>query len=114
MSMAAAGGSALVAHATAVVGAYSGSVLVAQTVDTSANGAGFYLLRALTDSAGTPAEMFSVRGDGLTTVSMTAAGVSALVAHATHATYTGDVLVAQTTMASGSGFWLLKVGAAAG
>ena len=99
----------MVAHATAAVGAYSGSVLVSQTVDTSANGAGFYLLRTLTDSAGTQAEMFSVRGDGMTTVSMDAAGEAALVAHATHATYTGNVLVAQATMASGAGFWLFKV-----
>ncbi len=103
------GVSAVVAHATAAVGAYNGTVLVSQTVDTSANGAGFYLLRALTNSTGTPAEMFSVRGDGLTTVSMTAAGESVLVAHATHPTYTGNVLVAETTTASGAEFWLFKV-----
>ena len=52
---------------------------------------------------------FSVRGDGLMTATTAEAGVSAVVAHATHATYTGDVLVAQTAMASDAGFWLFKV-----
>ena len=53
--------------------------------------------------------MFSVRGDGLTTATTDKAGVSAVVAHATHGAYTGDVLVAQTTMASDDGFHLFKV-----
>ena len=54
-------------------------------------------------------EKFSVRGDGLTTATTAEVGVSAVVAHAAHATYTGSVLVAQTTMASDAGFWLFKV-----
>jgi hypothetical protein len=106
-----AGVSALVAHAANA--AYTGTVLVAQTVHSSTNGAGFYLLRVLTDAAITPVEMFSVRGDGRTTASMAAEGESALVVHATHVAYTGDVLVAQTAMASDSGFWLFKVGSVA-
>ncbi len=58
---------------------------------------------------------FSVRGDGLTTVTTAEPAVSALVAHATHATYGGagaHVLVAQTTAASDVDFWLFKVSAA--
>ncbi len=54
-------------------------------------------------------EKFSVRGDGLTTATTAEAGVSAVVAHAAHVAYTGDVLVAQTTRASDAGFWLFKV-----
>ena len=52
---------------------------------------------------------FSVRGDGLMTATTAEAGVSAVVAHATHATYTGSVLVAQTVRASHAGFHLFKV-----
>ena len=54
-------------------------------------------------------EKFSVRGDGLTTATTAEAGVSAVVVHATHVAYTGDVLVAQTTLASDDGFHLFKV-----
>ena len=54
-------------------------------------------------------EKFSVRGDGLMTATTAEAGVSAVVAHATHATYAGDVLVAQTVRASDAGFHLFKV-----
>ena len=50
-----------------------------------------------------------MRGDGLTTATTAEAGVSAVVAHAAHVAYTGDVLVAQTTRASDLGFWLFKV-----
>ena len=105
-----AGGSALVAHATAGAGAYSGSVLVSQAGDTSANGARFYLLRALTDAGGSHAEMFSVRGDGLTTATTDQAGVSAFVATASGAAYAGTVMEVQTTgTAAGGGFRLLHV-----
>ena len=54
-------------------------------------------------------EKFSVRGDGLTTATTAEADVSAVVAHAAHVAYTGDVLAAQTTRASDAGFWLFKV-----
>ena len=54
-------------------------------------------------------EKFSVRGDGLTTATTAEVGVSAVVAHAAHVAYTGNVLVAQTTRASDAGFWLFKV-----
>ena len=54
-------------------------------------------------------EKFSVRGDGLMTATTAEAGVSALVAHATHATYAGNVLVAHAVRASNAGFYLIKV-----
>jgi hypothetical protein len=56
-------------------------------------------------------EKFSVRGDGLMTATTAEAGVSAVVAHATHATYAGTVMEVQTTgTAAGSGFKLFHVG----
>ena len=54
-------------------------------------------------------EKFSVRGDGLMTATTAEAGVSAVVAHATHATYAGNVLVAHAVRASNAGFYLIKV-----
>ena len=113
------GASALVAHATAGVGTYEGSVLVAKSVDESVNGASFYLMQALTGSGSLSAlEMFSVRGDGVTTVSMDAAAESALVAHATAAvgTYTGSVLVSKSvdTSSNGASFYLMKALTASG
>ena len=54
-------------------------------------------------------EKFSVRGDGLMTATTAEAGVSAVVAHATHATYAGSVLAAQAVIASDAGFYLFKV-----
>ena len=54
-------------------------------------------------------EKFSVRGDGLMTATTAEAGVSAVVAHATHATYAGSVLAAQAVRASDAGFYLFKV-----
>ena len=112
VSMDAAAESALVAHATAAVGTYTGSVLVSKSVDTSSNGASFYLMKALTASGSSPLEMFSVRGDGLTTVSMDAAAESALVAHATAGvgTYEGSVLVAKSVDESvnGASFYLMQ------
>jgi hypothetical protein len=54
-------------------------------------------------------EKFSVRGDGLMTATTAEAGVSAVVAHATHATYAGSVLAAQAVRASDAGFYLIKV-----
>ncbi len=56
--------------------------------------------------------MFSVRGDGLTTATTPQAAGSAMVAQATHTTYSGpsaNVLVAQATAASSGDFWLFKV-----
>jgi hypothetical protein len=103
-------GSALLVHATAL-GNYTGSVVVAQTVDTSINGASFYLLRALTDSAGTPLEMFSVRGDGCSTVSMDAANEAALMVHAMASDFGGSdatVLLAQTSSNSSTDFYLFR------
>ena len=54
-------------------------------------------------------EKFGVRGDGLMTATTAEAGVSAVVAHATDPTYTGDVLVAKSVRASHSLFYLFKV-----
>ena len=55
-------------------------------------------------------ETFSVRGDGLTTVTVVESAASAVVAHAAHATYDGSVLVAQAARAGSDVFWLFKVG----
>ena len=54
-------------------------------------------------------ENFSIGGDGLTTATTAEAGVSAVVALAAHATYTGSVLVAQTMAENDEGFWLFQV-----
>ncbi len=55
-------------------------------------------------------EMFSVRGDGLTTATTDKAVVSAFVATASAGAYTGTVLEVQTTgTAAGGGFRLLHV-----
>ena len=55
--------------------------------------------------------MFSVRGDGLTTVSTDKTEVSAFVATASVADYVGTVMEVQTTgTAAGSGFKLFHVG----
>ena len=55
-------------------------------------------------------EKFSVRGDGLTTATTAADGVSAVVAEATSSDYAGAaVLVAQTTRGGDAGFLLFKV-----
>jgi hypothetical protein len=55
--------------------------------------------------------MFSVRGDGLTTVTTDKSGVTAVLAQASNSAYTGIVLQSKSTVAAGSaGFYLFKVG----
>ena len=55
--------------------------------------------------------MFSVRGDGLTKATTDKTGVSAFVATASVAAYSGTVMEVQTTgTAAGSGFKLFHVG----
>ena len=67
--------------------------------------------QALSDSAGAPLEMFSVRGDGLTKATTDKPDVSALVATASVASYVGTVMEVQTTgTTAGSGFKLFHVG----
>ena len=68
-------------------------------------------VQALSDSAGSPLEMFSVRGDGLTTATTDKTDVSAFVATASVAAYSGTVMEVQTTgTTAGSGFKLFHVG----
>jgi hypothetical protein len=55
------------------------------------------------------ADVFSVQGDGRTTVAVTAKSVSAVVADSAHETYTGDVFVAKAARASSAEFFFLKV-----
>ena len=66
-------------------------------------------LRPLLQASADGVEKFSVRGDGLTTATTADAGSSAAVAVATHAEYTGSVLVSQAARASAASFWLFKV-----
>ena len=55
--------------------------------------------------------MFSVRGDGLTKATTDKTGVSAFVATASVAAYSGTVMEVQTTVtAAGAGFKLFDVG----
>ena len=54
-------------------------------------------------------EKFSVRGDGLTTITTAESGESAVVAHATDGAYSGDVIVSKATRASDSALYLFKV-----
>ena len=59
---------------------------------------------------GAALEMFSVRGDGRTAATTDKAGVSAIVATASAASYVGTVLEVQTTgTAAGGGFQLFHV-----
>ena len=59
---------------------------------------------------GSPVEMFSVRGDGLTTITTGEVNVGALVAQSSNVNYSGVVLESKTTAASGGpGFLLFKV-----
>ncbi len=53
--------------------------------------------------------VFSVEGNGLTTVAVTAQSLSAVVVDSAHATYTGDVFVAKAARASSADFFLFKV-----
>ena len=74
-----------------------------------------WLAQALSDSAGSPLEMFSVRGDGLTTATTDKTDVSAFVATASVAAYSGTVMEVQTTgTTAGSGFMLFHVGVGSG
>ncbi len=71
----------------------------------------YFRCQALSDSGGTPLEMFSVRGDGLTTATTDKTNVSAFVATASVASYVGTVMEVQTTGTNaGSGFKLFHVG----
>ena len=59
---------------------------------------------------GSPVEMFSVRGDGLTTITTGEVNVGALVAQSSNVNYSGVVLESKTTAASGGpGFLLFKL-----
>ena len=59
--------------------------------------------------------MFSVRGDGLTTITTDKPSVSAVVARTSSIDYSGVVLRAQTTIAVGAtSFSLFKVSRAVG
>jgi hypothetical protein len=76
---------------------------------------GMWLAQALSNSMGSPLEMFSVRGDGLTTATTDKTGVSAFVATASVAAYSGTVMEVQTTgTTAGSGFKLFHVGVGSG
>jgi hypothetical protein len=53
--------------------------------------------------------MFSVRGDGLTSIATGKPGISAVVAHATSSVYSGTVALIKSTRRGATGFYLLKV-----
>ena len=70
----------------------------------------YFRCQALSGS-GSPLEMFSVRGDGLTKATTDKIDVSAFVATASVASYVGTVMEVQTTgTTAGSGFKLFHVG----
>ena len=93
-------------------------MLIAQTSTTT--GTGFKLI----DAKGGGTSVFSVRGDGRTTiptgglsvvdggttVGSVGAGITALVAFPTHATYTGTAMMVKANPVAGTGFYLIKVG----
>ena len=53
--------------------------------------------------------MFSIRGDGLTSLTVNNFAASVVVAHATAGSYTGAVAVFKSTRASSPDFYLIKV-----
>jgi hypothetical protein len=67
--------------------------------------------RFLVQASAAAVDKLVVRGDGETTVTTADAGVTAVIAQASAASYTGTVMEVQTTnTAAGSGFQLLHVG----
>ncbi len=63
----------------------------------------------MTSSSNASLDMFSIRGDGVTTVSMNSASADALLAVASNTSFSGSVFKSRAAVPSSPGFFLIRV-----